>query len=225
MEGVSESIKELSKLPDVTISVGHSDASVELATKAINDGSRFITHLFNAMPQLHHRDPGVIGLLGGKDTNVEDKLDRPFYGLIVDGVHVHPNAVRLAYDAHPNGCVLVTDAMPMMDPNLEDGIHCWRDGRNLEKIGPKLYLQNTKTLAGSASSLDQCVRNMKDFTSSLTYANALNCASNHPAQLLKLKSKGNLNLDSDADLVLIDRITGHVKGTWILGKQVYKSIN
>lgn len=59
---------------------------------------------FSAMPQMHHRDPGVIGLLGAQVQS-----QRPYYGLIADGIHVHPNAVRLAYDCHPDGAVLVTD--------------------------------------------------------------------------------------------------------------------
>ncbi|TIC15416.1 Metallo-dependent hydrolase [Wallemia mellicola] len=214
VEGVAESIGALAALPDVVISIGHSDATVELAAKSVRDGARFITHLFNAMPQLHHRDPGVIGLLG-------NQVQRPFYGLIVDGVHVHPNAVRLAYDAHPDGCILVTDAMPLMDPHLEDGIHDWRDGRRLLKQGPRLYLENTKTLAGSASSLDECVRNMTEFTNSPSYAKALSCATYHPAQLLQLSNKGNLRVGSDADLVVINRTTGEVKSTFIKGKCVY----
>lgn len=60
--------------------------------------------LASAMPQIHHRDPGVIGTLGAQDES-----QRPYYGLIVDAIHVHPNAIRLAYDCHPDGAVLVTD--------------------------------------------------------------------------------------------------------------------
>lgn len=215
VDGIGSAIQQLSQLPDVIISIGHSDADVDLASKTVDDGARFITHLFNAMPQLHHRDPGVIGLLGNQPY-------RPFYGLIVDGVHVHPNAVRLAYDAHPQGCVLVTDAMPMMDPHLSDGLHDWRDGRRLFKQGPKLYLENTTTLAGSASTLDECVRNLKSFTNSSTFSNALACASYHPASLLKISTKGNLNLGSDADLVIVDKSTGIIKSTYVDGKCVYK---
>ena len=54
------------------------------------------------MPPIHHRDPGVIGLLG-------DPSRRPYYGIIVDGLHSHPNTVRIAYGACKEGCVLVTD--------------------------------------------------------------------------------------------------------------------
>jgi N-acetylglucosamine-6-phosphate deacetylase len=56
----------------------------------------------SAMPPIHHRDPGVIGLLG-------DPSRSPYYGIIVDGLHSHPNTVRIAYGAKKEGCVLVTD--------------------------------------------------------------------------------------------------------------------
>ena len=162
-----------------------SNAPTDVASSAMAHGARLITHLFNAMPQLHHRDPSIIGLLGasphlssyfspiaspipgtpkltlrrslslksksvltgvftasGKESRNSPKaaseafddsdsppltprsllsqaaikartsiatLDRPFYELIVDGVHSHPNSVRLAYNAHPEGCILITD--------------------------------------------------------------------------------------------------------------------
>jgi len=54
------------------------------------------------MPPIHHRDPGVIGLLG-------DPARSPYYGLIVDGLHSHPNTVRIAYAAKKDGCIVVTD--------------------------------------------------------------------------------------------------------------------
>lgn len=56
----------------------------------------------SAMPPIHHRDPGVIGLLG-------DPARSPYYGIIVDGLHSHPNTVRIAYGAKKDGCILVTD--------------------------------------------------------------------------------------------------------------------
>lgn len=77
----------------------------------------------SAMPQLHHREPGIIGLLGGVDETENDVKEletnyskdlltpfkRPYYGIITDGIHLHPNTVRLAYSAHPSGCIVVTD--------------------------------------------------------------------------------------------------------------------
>jgi N-acetylglucosamine-6-phosphate deacetylase len=60
---------------------------------------------------------------------------------------------QLAYSAYPEGCILITDAMKILDPNLKDGVHAWRDGENFVKEGDKLYLEGTDTLAGRSVSL------------------------------------------------------------------------
>ncbi|KAI5475092.1 Metallo-dependent hydrolase [Pseudohyphozyma bogoriensis] len=184
----------------VTFSIGHSNASVELATAAVGHGATWVTHLFNAMPQMHHRNPGVIGVLGAKK-----EADRPFYGIIADAIHVHPSAVRLAYDCHPNGAVLVTDAMSLMNPRLPDGRHDWREGRYITKTGLSLFVDGTDTLAGSAISMDHCVRNLADFTS-ISLGKAIRCATWNVAQMLggEVKErKGALLPGKDADLVVL----------------------
>ncbi|KAK4048414.1 N-acetyl-glucosamine-6-phosphate deacetylase [Microbotryomycetes sp. JL201] len=201
----------------VTFSIGHSNAPVDLATQAIERGARWVTHLFNAMPQMHHRDPGVIGTLGAQSENA-----RPFYGIIADGIHVHPNAVRLAYDCHPKGAVLVTDAMPLMDPRLPDGTHAWRDGRSIKKEGMRLTIDGTETLAGAAISLDACVRNLASFTST-SLAQAIKAATYNVAQMLGghvAETKGSLEVGKHADLVILDQ-DGNVRSTWIMGRQLW----
>ncbi|KAG5342620.1 hypothetical protein C0989_012125 [Termitomyces sp. Mn162] len=212
IEGVMNAIGELAKR-GIVFSIGHSVASSEVATTAVRYGAGIITHLFNAMPQLHHRDPSIIGLLGASphlssplsplppippqkspkgtpnagspsiytdilhsseafDSTLTPPLSpfslasptsttqslsgvitplkvgrselhldkgqvadmafvRPFYGLIVDGVHSHPNSVR-----------------KILDPSLQDGVYEWRDGQRFVKAGYKLYLEGTNTLAG-----------------------------------------------------------------------------
>lgn len=95
----------------------------------------------SAMPPIHHRDPGVIGLLG-------DTKRRPYYGIIVDGLHSHPNTVRIAYGAAPDRCVLVTDAQWILDPTLPDGVHHWREGFSFRKEGLRVTLEGSNTLAG-----------------------------------------------------------------------------
>ena len=117
------SVIEECKRRNIVFSIGHSTAGIETAEEAVQSGATLITHLFNAMQQLHHRDPGVVGLLGSEDT-----LPRPYYGIICDGVHIHKSCVKLAYRSHPHGAILVTDAMAQLlsDPGLRQ--RCVRRG-------------------------------------------------------------------------------------------------
>jgi N-acetylglucosamine-6-phosphate deacetylase len=281
IEGVMPAVGELSKR-GVVFSIGHSIATTDIAAAAVCNGASLITHLFNAMPQLHHRDPSIIGLLGASphfsdqysafsslrtsssrprldrtasksslhkatsealddvdtppmspslksnaglmvDASArKDNFQRPFYGLIVDGIHIHPNSVRLAYSAFPAGCVLVTDAMKILDPNLRDGIHEWRDGKRFIKEGDKLYLEGTDTLAGSVVTLDKCIRNFVKFTG-CSIGEAIKCATYNPARCLGIEDKkGTLRAGADADLVVLDN-EGKVLSTWVGGKLAWGS--
>ncbi|KAF9947205.1 hypothetical protein BGZ70_002813, partial [Mortierella alpina] len=139
LEGIMEAIPDLVKA-GITVSVGHSMANISQAEEAVMKGATFITHLFNAMPQFHHRDPGVIGLLGSRPN-----LPRPYYGLICDGIHVHPNSVKIAYDSHPEGVILVTDAMCAM--GLSPGKY-QLGNMNVTKEEDRVYIKGTDTLAG-----------------------------------------------------------------------------
>ncbi|KAG9127902.1 hypothetical protein FRC07_007748 [Ceratobasidium sp. 392] len=302
LEGVLGAVAPLAER-GVVFSIGHSIAPTPTASAAVEQGARLITHLFNAMPQLHHRDPSIIGLLGsskaGKGdaigvprprhaayapgkagpaaiadilggkalhkrlstsnlgkvssgpvgaealeemltppqtpigrspvvgpvasvpvasaTSSIEPLERPFYGIIVDGIHSHPNSVKLAYTAHPDGCILVTDAMSMLDPHLPDGVHEWRDGKRLVKDGDKLFIEGTDTLAGSVVTLPKCIRNFMAFTST-TLGQAIKCATYNPAKCLGIEArKGTLRAGADADLVVMS-LEGEVLSTWVSGK-------
>ncbi|KAJ7686521.1 Metallo-dependent hydrolase [Mycena rosella] len=277
IKGVMGALNELSKR-GIVFSIGHSIASSDIATAAVMQGARLITHLFNAMPQLHHRDPSIIGLLGAsphlsapsaadsfssasptaasaisgitseafdyqsspgspvkpgmsragsrselhldKGQVADMAFSRPYYDMIVDGIHSHPNSVRLAYSAFPDGCILITDAMKILDPNLRDGVHEWRDGKRFVKEGDKLYLEGTSTLAGSVVTLDKCIRNFSRFTG-CSLGEAIKCATFNPAKCLGIEDrKGTLRPGADADLVVLDR-QGNLVSTWVRGRQVW----
>ncbi|KAJ1800057.1 N-acetyl-glucosamine-6-phosphate deacetylase [Coemansia sp. RSA 2399] len=223
VEGVLDTIPKLIKECNIGISQGHSVASNETSREAHSRGANMITHLFNAMTDFHHRDPGIIGLLGtSNDTTRDKKLgavgqsvsagnaepSNIFYGLICDGIHVHPNAVKIAYKSHPAGVILVTDAMGAM--GLPDGQY--RLGNLSVDVGSRSELdgnpraaiiRGTSTLAGSIVTLIECVRNFKEFTQCST-VEALEAASLHPAQMLGIqRNKGTLDFGADADIIFL----------------------
>ena len=128
----------------IIYSIGHSEATYEDAAYAVGKGATMITHLFNAMRPLHHRNPGVFGVLG-----IAESLPRPYFGIISDGIHLHPTTIKIAYNAHPDGFVLVTDAMHLV--GLPDGAYPWTNGGELCHIikkGSTLLLENSDTIAG-----------------------------------------------------------------------------
>lgn len=199
---------------NIVFSIGHTLCDYDTALKAVEKGATMITHLYNAMPQPHHREVGVVGLIDTPD--VENK---PYFGLIADGVHVHPSMVAIAYNASPEKFISVTDAMHLI--GLPDGSYKW-DDRYIIKSGTRLYLKGTDTLAGAATTLPECLRNLVEWTG-ITLAEAIKTATNNPALSLGIQgSKGFLNVGCDADLVVFDK-HGYVKRIFKLGKEVKTS--
>ncbi|XP_064074308.1 N-acetylglucosamine-6-phosphate deacetylase isoform X2 [Vanessa tameamea] len=164
--------------------------------------------------KFHHRDPGLVGLLA---STTEKQV---YYGIISDGIHTHPAALRIACRTNPDGLILVSDAVAAQ--GLADGNY---------RIGPqsvnvengRAYITGTKVLCGSTTALDECVKTLKEATDcSLEYA--LETASLHPAKALGIDHiKGKLNFGHDADFVIIHPKLMKVLSTWIAGECVYKS--
>lgn len=198
---------------DICVSLGHSVAHLQAAEEAVQSGATFITHLFKAMLPFHHRDPGIVGLL------TSDRLPPGrciFYGMIADGIHTNPAALRIA---HPQGLVLITDAVPAL--GLGNGHHTLGQ-MEVEVEGLVACIAGTKTLCGSIAPMDVCVRHFLQATGCSVEA-ALEAASLHPAQLLGLeKSKGTLDFGADADFVVLDDAL-HVLATYISGELVWQA--
>ncbi|CAK7895229.1 hypothetical protein CAAN1_10S01750 [[Candida] anglica] len=210
--GVLEAIPELKKR-NITYSIGHTTAEYKTGLKAIDQGCTMITHLYNAMPQPHHRDAGVVGLITSPAAGPEKT---PYFGLIADGVHVDPSMVTIAYKAAPEKCMLVTDAMHLI--GLPDGTYKW-DAQEIVKTGPSLKLKGTDTLAGAATTLDACVRNLVHWAQ-VPLEVALASVTNIPAKAINVQDqKGFLNVGCDADLVVLD-LFGHIKQVYKLGVRV-----
>lgn len=190
----------------VTVSIGHSDASYEVAAAAADAGARGVTHLFNAMSQLGHRAPGVVGAA----------LDHGglWCGIIADGHHVEPAALRVALAAKrgPGRLFLVSDAMP---PAGAPGDTFALTGRTVTRRDGRLTLADG-TLAGSDLTMDQAVRFTVDHLGQ-PLAEALRMASLYPAVFLGLEgTRGRVARGFMADLVLLDGSLA-VRRHWIAG--------
>ncbi|HWH18280.1 MAG TPA: N-acetylglucosamine-6-phosphate deacetylase [Allosphingosinicella sp.] len=190
----------------VVVAVGHSAASYEETRRALDEGATGFTHLFNAMSQLAARAPGVVGAA----------LESPesWGGIIVDGFHVHPAALRIALAAKgPEGLVLVTDAMPTVGSErktfmLGDRLITDERGRCTAADG---------TLAGSALDMASAVRNAAR-TLDVDHATAVRMASANPAAAMGLQEvTGAIRPGLRADLALLDD-EGRVKRAWIAGE-------
>lgn len=175
--------------------VGHTETDYDTAVRAIQAGARLATHLFNAMPPLHHRHPGpVAALLEAEEVAVE---------LILDGLHLHPATAALAARrAGARRTVLVTDAMAAT--GAADGD--WRlGGRQVTVTDGAAHLAGTDTLAGSTLTMDRAWRAAVE-SCGLSPVEASLAASTNPARLLGLATQtGAIVAGLRADLVLLDR--------------------
>jgi len=191
----------------IVVSAGHSEATYEEALEGFRAGIGWVTHLFNAMRSLGHREPGLPGAALTSTIPC---------GLIADGIHTHPAIIRLAFQAKgTQGITLVTDAMEAMG---------MPPGRYKLSTHEVFVDDNSArladgTLAGSILTLDQAVRNTIRFTG-CSVEEALMMASTSPARVLGLETKGLIAVGCDADLVVLDESL-QVTHTFARGHPVY----
>ncbi|HTE69798.1 MAG TPA: N-acetylglucosamine-6-phosphate deacetylase [Actinomycetes bacterium] len=177
----------------VTVSAGHTDATYDQARQAVQDGVRHVTHAFNAMRPLGHREPGM---LGAALTLPELRCE-----LVADNVHVHPAAMRLLLQAKgAGGVVLVSDAVRAT--GLPDGAYTVGDRPAIHMDGAIRLADGT--LAGSVLTLDRALGNLQA-ASGRPLAELWPAASRNAAQAIGVDdAKGSLEPGKDADLVLLD---------------------
>ncbi|MCJ2184969.1 N-acetylglucosamine-6-phosphate deacetylase [Novosphingobium sp. 1949] len=192
----------------VILSIGHSSASYETARDAFAFGATGVTHLYNAMLGLHHREPGMVG------AALENQ--EAWCGLIVDGHHVHPAALRIALAARPlDRFMLVSDAMPCVGM---DSDHFMLDGRRITVAGGRC-IDDAGTLAGASLDLAQAVQNSVEMVG-LPIETALAMASANPAAFLGMGDRrGRLANGFAADLTWLGR-DGAPHGAWIAGERI-----
>lgn len=193
----------------VAVSIGHSVATAEQASQAFEVGVGYATHLYNAMPPLLHRQPGLVGAVLTSD--------QVRAGLIADGLHSHPLMVDLAYRCKgARGITLVTDSMSAM--GMPFG-HYSIGGQDvtLDETGAR---QSEGRLAGSVLKMDEAVRNMIAFTG-CSLAEAVRMASLTPAEVLGMDDRlGHIKSGYPANLVILDADL-HVQATLIEGQIAY----
>ena len=144
LEGAAAFAEKASR--DCTVSVAHTDADYEAACAVFDAGARHLTHLFNAMPPIHHRAPGVIGAASEREKVVAE--------LICDGLHVHPSAVRMAFRLFPGRICLISDSLRCC--GMPDGRYTL-GGQEVFLEGRIARLADG-TVAGSATNLYDCMR-------------------------------------------------------------------
>jgi N-acetylglucosamine-6-phosphate deacetylase len=172
----------------IIVSLGHSDCTLNQAQAAFAAGARCATHLFNAMSPLGHRQPGLVGAVLSGDAQA---------GIIADGTHVDPAALRIALRARPGGLFLVSDCMAVAGTTLTEFP---LQGRRILRRDGRLTLADG-TLAGADLRLDRAVR--VAVAAGADAAQALAMATSVPADLIGAKA-GRIAPGRAADLILLD---------------------
>lgn len=192
LPGALQAVQELAS-HGIKISIGHSNATFEQATASIQAGTRYATHLYNAMRGMQHRDPGLVGTLLTSDEVT--------CGLIADGIHVHPRMVKLAFRLlGPKRLTLVSDAMAAM--GMPPGKYVIGDQDVI--VDETTARLTDGTLAGSILHMDLAVRNMVNYCG-CTPAQAIRMASTTPAEVLGIDHEtAHLRPGYRADFVVLD---------------------
>lgn len=205
LDGAEDFIRKAREL--CTVSIAHTDADYDAARKGIAAGVTHLTHLYNAMPSIHHRKPGVIAAAAEAETVSAE--------LISDGQHVHPASVRLAFRMFgASRMVLISDSLRCC--GMPDGEY--------ELGGQQVFLQGgiarlaDGTIAGSATNLFECMQRAISF--GIPREDAIRAATYNPArQLGCLNNVGSIADGKVADFVLCDAELNR-KAVYLAGKKL-----
>ncbi len=184
----------------IVMNIGHSMADAQQVMQAQRNGAKGITHLYNAMSQHEHRNPGVVTGALLSDLMCE---------LIVDGFHVHPDVVHATYRAlGDDRIILISDANPYKA--VADGEYPF-SGKNIVIQDGKATVKETGRIAGSTLAMNTALRNMCRYTG-CSVESAVRMAAYNPARLYGWK-KGSIEPGYDADLMLMDDAF-HIHRVW-----------
>ncbi len=206
LPGAVEFTEKASKL--CTVSVAHTDAGYDDAKAVFDAGARHLTHLYNAMPAIHHRNPGVIPA-ASENPNVRAEI-------ICDGYHIHPASVRLAFAMFPGRMVLVSDSGRCA--GQEEGYQFDLGGQMAELRDGVAKLVGTDTIACSAASLWQCLQNVLSW--GIPEEEAIRAASWNPACAIGAQDAvGSIAEGKVADFIICSPDYSH-KRVFLAGKEI-----
>ena len=205
LDGAAEFVAQAKQL--CTVSIAHTDSDYEHAKAAIDAGVTHLTHLYNAMPPIHHRKPGVIGAASENEAVSAE--------LICDGIHVHPSSIRMAFKLFgADRMVLISDALRCC--GMPDGEY--------ELGGQQVFLAENVarladgTIAGSATNLFDCMRNAVRF--GISREDAVRAATWNPArQIRALDQVGAIANGKLADFVICDAALNR-KAVYLGGERI-----
>ena len=206
LPGAVEFVEKASKL--CTVSIAHTDCTYDHARAAVEAGVTHLTHLYNAMPGIHHRNPGAIPA-GVENANVQAEI-------IADGFHIHPASVRLAFTMFKNRMILVSDSGRCT--GQPEGYQFDLGGQMAELRGGVAKLVGTETIACSASNMWACLRNAISWN--VPEEEAVRAASYNPAKALGAHDKiGSIETGKYADFVITNADYSE-KRVFIGGKEI-----
>ena len=177
----------------IVLQAGHTNAEYKHMTEGMQAGILHSTHLFNAMSQMHHRNPGAVGsVLIHPEMSCE---------IIADGVHVHPDLIKLLVRDKPlDKIVLVTDALT---PTEQTEGPLFANGEEVVFKGGCFHRKADDVIAGSALTMMQGVKNLVSY--GFEPEQAVKCASFNPAQIMHYHNKGMIIPGKDADVIVFDK--------------------
>lgn len=204
LPGAVQFIRNYRKM-GIRVSQGHTSADYKTAMEIFSAGADHVTHLFNAMNSLHHREPGLIGAAYDAGAYTE---------LIGDGYHVHETVLRMWFAMNPHKIVLISDSMEAA--GAPDGEY--------QIGGLQVFVKNgcatlaDGTIAGSTTNVFQCMRNAIRF--GVPEETAITAATCRPAEALGLADKvGNITCGAYADYIVLDG-DYNIKGIFVNGKEM-----
>lgn len=232
LPGSTDLIADLAQSRNIRVSLGHSAATYSIGHAALNSGATCLTHVFNAMDPLHHRSPGLAGLIAlpssssSEEANEDEKAkaivnpETPYYSIIADGIHLHPSTLTLAFRSNPQKCILITDSVELA--GLPDGLHQGNAQvpHQQRKLGNRVTIEGTETLIGSCCGIDECVRNLVRW-SGCSLAEGVRCATENVSGMMGVRDRGVVEVGRRADFVVLGK-WGGVEETWVAGRRVWR---